>query len=85
MIVKTLLRIGLIRIRDNGKIRWPVYVAPKHHWISFAKHPIGMTKYSGVFYVFRNVPGVIKWKPGRMLPRRWGFGFFGLLEFGDRG
>lgn len=36
------------------------------------------------FYVFRNLPGVIKWLPGRLLPMRWGVGFCGF-EFGDRG
>lgn len=32
----------------------------------------------------RNQPGVIKWLPGRLLPRRRGFGICGF-EFGDRG
>lgn len=36
------------------------------------------------FYLFRNCPGVIKRLPGRLLPRRWGFGICGF-EFGDRG
>jgi hypothetical protein len=40
---------------------------------------------NGWFYVFRNLPGVIKWQKGRLLPRRWGFGIAGLIEFGDRG
>lgn len=36
------------------------------------------------FGVFRNLPGVIKWEKGRLLPRRWGFHILGL-EIGDRG
>jgi len=36
------------------------------------------------FGVFRNLPGVVKWENGRMLPRRWGVQIFGL-EIGDRG
>lgn len=36
------------------------------------------------FYCFKNLPGVIKWERGRLLPRRWGFGVCGI-EFGDRG
>lgn len=36
------------------------------------------------FGMFRNLPGVIKWEKGRLLPRRWGFHIFGL-EIGDRG
>lgn len=84
MIVKFLLWLGLIRIRDNGKIRWPVHVAPKHVWKDW-RHLRAMARISGAFYVFRNLPGVIKWETGRLLPRRWGFGFFGLIEFGDRG
>lgn len=83
--IELLIWIGLIRRKSDGSIRWPVYLAPKHCWVDFVKHPVGMTKCNGVFYLFRNLPGVIKWVPGRMLPRRWGFGFFGLIEFGDRG
>lgn len=36
------------------------------------------------FGVFRNLPWVIKWEKGRLLPRRWGFHILGL-EIGDRG
>lgn len=35
-------------------------------------------------WMFRNRPGVIKWMPGRLLPRRWGIGWAGF-EIGDRG
>jgi hypothetical protein len=83
--IRFLIWLGFIRRRENGTIRWPFHAAPWHCWKSFARHPIGMTKCWGAFYLFRNVPGVIKWEHGRVLPRRWGCGFFGLLEFGDRG
>lgn len=79
MFMKLLLRIGLVARRPNGTIAWPIHIAPRHCWTK------GHARFFGPFYVFRNVPGVIKWVPGRMLPRRWGFGFFGLIEFGDRG
>ena len=80
--INLLLRIGLVtRRRDNGKIRWPLSFAPAWMWRS----PLLAARAFGWFYVFRNVPGVIKWLPGRLLPRRWGFGIMGLIEFGDRG
>lgn len=85
MIIKLLIRIGLVRRKDNGSILWPVHFAPFWIWKGFMRHPINMTRCNGAFYVFRNLPGVIKWIPGRLLPRRWGFGLFGLIEFGDRG
>lgn len=34
--------------------------------------------------IFRNHPEVVKWIPGKVLPRRWGFYILGL-EIGDRG
>lgn len=34
--------------------------------------------------VFGNLPGVIKWIPGRLLPRRWGFHVFGLPRIRSR-
>lgn len=88
--IKTLLRIGLVAKRHDGTIRWPIYFAPSWVWrkgpreiLSYAR---AHTTVGGTgFYVFRNPPGVVKWLPGRMLPRRWGFGFAGLIEFGDRG
>lgn len=75
--IRFLLWVGLVRIKDNGSIRWPFHASPR--WI-FRHHLLHGPR----FYVFRNLPGVIKWTPGRLLPRRWGFGFCGL-EFGDRG
>lgn len=83
--IRFLLWLGIVRRRDNGTIRWPIHVAPKWIWSSFIRHPINMTKVCGPVYFFRNLPGVIKWEKGRVLPRRWGVGFFGLIEFGDRG
>lgn len=83
--IKLLIWIGFIRRKDDGSIRWPVHFAPLWIWKGFMRHPINMTKCHGAFYVFRNRPEVVKWVPGRLLPRRWGVGFFGLIEFGDRG
>lgn len=85
MIKKLLLRVGLITKDRDGEIHYPIHVAPLWLWKWFMRHPINMTCCNGAFYLFRNVPGVIKWLPGRLLPRRWGFGLFGLVEFGDRG
>ena len=82
---KFLLWLGVIRIRDNGKIRWPIHFSPLWIWKATMRHPINMIGMHGVFYRFKNRPGVIKWEEGRLLPRRWGFGFLGLIEFGDRG
>lgn len=77
-----LLRIGLVTRRHDGSIRWPLHIRPLWMW----RHPIVTLRCSsGLFYVFRNLPGVIKWREGRLLPVRWGFGIAGLIEFGDRG
>jgi len=59
-------------------IVWP-FDAPS--WPSFKWH---LRCPGQRVYVFRNLPGVIKWLPGRLLPMRWGFGICGF-EFGDRG
>lgn len=84
--IRFLIWLGLVRRRENGSIRWPIHFAPAWIWKAFVRHPINMTKAGGgAIYVFRNRPEVIKWTPGRLLPRRWGVGFFGLIEFGDRG
>lgn len=79
--ITLLLRIGLVTRRHDGSIRWPLSFAPLWMW----KHPISTARCAGLFYVFRNLPGVIKWREGRLLPIRWGFGIAGLIEFGDRG
>lgn len=52
-------------------------IDPWHMWVYYWR-----TK--DFFGVFRNLPGVVKWLPGRTLPRRWGFRFWGV-EFGERG
>ncbi len=83
--LKLLLRIGLVTRRHDGTIRWPVHVSPWHCWRDTFYYPDLMWKFWGVVYVFRNRPGVIKWREGRLLPVRWGFGIAGLIEFGDRG
>ncbi len=84
-IINLLLRIGLVTRRYDGTIRWPLHFAPWWQWKMLFTHPINLWKLSNGFYLFRNLPGVIKWREGRLLPRRWGFGVMGLIEFGDRG
>lgn len=70
-------RIGFVRILPDGRVRWPISVDPPWIW--------GYHLRTGDWFgVFRNLPGVIKWQPGRLLPRRWGFRIIGL-EIGDRG
>jgi hypothetical protein len=75
--IKFLLWVGFVARNHDDTIVWPFHVSPKwiraHHW-----------KHDRRIYFFRNLPGVIKWVPGRLLPRRWGIGFCGI-EFGDRG
>lgn len=82
--MKVLLWIGLVAKAHDGSIHWPFRFAPR--WV-FRSWPElhGWMRFHGPFYVFHNLPGVIKWVPGRLLPRRWGFGIYGLIEIGDRG
>ena len=61
-----------------------LYIAPFHVWRDWRTFR-ATVKFNNAVYIFRNLPHVIKWIPGRILPRRWGIGFFGLIEFGDRG
>jgi len=83
-VIRLLIWIGFVRRDRNGKIVWPFRVPPKHMcstWPMFLMY----CRYIGWKpYRFRNLPHVIKWVPGRLLPRRWGFGWLGF-EFGDRG
>lgn len=83
MISAFLIWVGIIRRKDNGSIRWPLYIAPKHVWQPHLFPKAG--KRQPFITVFRNLPHVIKWQEGRLLPRRWGVSLFGVLEFGDRG
>lgn len=92
--VSLLVKIGLIRVNDEGQIRWPISFAPKWVWKGGLKTIWTHAKFFGFsgggktflgFYVFHNLPGVIKWEKNRLLPRRWGGGFCGLIEIGDRG
>ncbi len=78
---KLLARIGLIRLRENGTVHWPFYIAPLWIW---QVHCFPKAGKRSLFGVFRNRPGVIKWEKGRLLPRRWGIRIGGL-EIGDRG
>lgn len=80
---KLLLRVGLIRTKADGSIRWPFYVAPRWMWRAHLFPAVG--KRHVPVALFRNLPGVIKWEKGRLLPRRWGISIFGCVEFGDRG
>lgn len=80
--IKLLLRVGLVKRRD-GKIVWPFHAPPSHVFTSW-KMFRGHCTFWGPFYLLRNPPECLKWLPGRLLPRRWGFGVFGF-EFGDRG
>lgn len=77
ILLRPLLRIGLVRRCDDGSIRWPVHILPLWMWCS-------VLRIDGWFGVFRNKPGVIRREPGRLLPRRWGFRIW-FLEIGDRG
>ena len=83
LLLRLLCRIGLIR-RDEGtrKVIWPIRVDPFHMWHFWVFHA-GCKTFPRIG-VFRNLPGVVKWIPGRLLPRRWGFRVLGL-EVGDRG
>lgn len=78
-VIKFLLWVGFVSRRNDHTraIVWPFSVPSRDMFRFYLKH-------GPRFYVFRNLPGVIKWRKGRLLPRRWGFGFCGF-EFGDRG
>lgn len=99
MIIRFLLWLGFVKIGRksplckldaSGKLTyiypeqviWPFSVSGWQFFWMHLRH--GAKRGFPRFYVFRNVPGVIKWTPGRVLPRRWGIGFCGI-EFGDRG
>lgn len=83
-VLRALDIVGLIRFDDDGKVRWPFRAPPKHErWRSWALVQWN-SPWSDRVGLFRNLPGVVKWERGRLLPRRWGFTFFGF-EFGDRG
>lgn len=82
--LRLLLWVGIIRIRADGTIHWPVRLAPWWIWKRW-KYIRGQVQCSGWLYLFRNRSGIIKWEKGRLLPRRWGIGLCGLIEFGDRG
>ena len=68
---------GELKYLHPEQIIWPFHTAPGHV-IRY------LWKVGPRVYVFRNLPGAIKWLPGRLLPMRWGFGICGF-EFGDRG
>lgn len=84
MILRLLIRIGFVRRKHDGKIRWPFTVPPLHVFSSWRTFVAWCRWHGWKPYVFRNLPGVVKWIPGRLLPRRWGIGWCGF-EFGDRG
>ena len=75
--IRFLLWVGFVKFDNDDRICWPFKAPPLHmfrHYLRFGPR----------VYRFRNLPGVIKWLPGRLLPKRWGFGILGF-EFGDRG
>lgn len=98
--ITLLLRIGFVKwgrkscvcdLRADGtwsyrfpeQIIWPFHAPPLWQ----LKKPVFWLRWYwsiGPVYRFKNLKGVIKWVPGRLLPRRWGFGICGF-EFGDRG
>jgi hypothetical protein len=80
--IRFLLWVGLVARKHNGKIAYPFHVPPRWCWRSWRDFK-AYARFCGGFYVFRN-KGARKWVPGRLLPRRWGFGIYGF-EFGDRG
>lgn len=73
---------GALVYRYPEQVIWPFHVPPlwQIKYVLRGKPVV----YGWKPYVFRNVPGIIKWAPGRVLPRRWGVGWLGF-EFGDRG
>ena len=75
--MKMLIKLGLVSIDPDGKICWPFHVSPMYVVRYYITHGPRV-------YRFKNLPGAIKWIPGRLLPWRWGFGVCGI-EFGDRG
>jgi hypothetical protein len=75
--LSTLLTVGLVRLRQDGTVRWPVRWSSREWWLF-------MWRQRDFVGLFRNKPGVRKDEPGRWLPRRWGFYILGL-EIGDRG
>ena len=81
-VINLLARIGLVTIVEYGAISWPVRVLP--WWLWRARWWPAVGKRDPIIGLFRNRPGIVKWVPGRLLPRRWGFWIFGL-EIGDRG
>lgn len=85
MVVPFLLRLGFCRRRDDGTIRWPFAIGPWWHFKCQVRCLLrGQMCVATPIGLFRNLPGVIKWIPGSLLPRRWGFCFF-TFEFGQRG
>ena len=84
-IIKAALRIGLTNKLPSGGYSNPFFIAPWWMWRMALRRPIAVAKLTGGIYVFRTLPGYVKWRQGRLLPWRWGFGIMGLIEFGDRG
>lgn len=96
--IRFLLWIGLVKIGRKSTqcslaadgsltylypetIIWPFHAPP---WWQIKLLLRGRAVMGWKPYVFRNLPGVIKKLPGRLLPMRWGIGWVGF-EFGDRG
>lgn len=82
-ITATLGEKGELLWDDTEEIKWPFGMPPKWAFRSWRDFRANCRMF-GYVYRFKNLPGVIKWLPGRLLPMRWGFGVCGF-EFGDRG
>ena len=90
--IRFLLWVGLVKIgRKSAQIdlKTGEYTNPEQIIWPFSVPPLHIIRYclkckGQRIYRFRNLPGVIKYVPGRLLPLRWGFGILGF-EFGDRG
>ena len=55
-------------VQQPPRVRWPVHVEPWWTWKARWCPAVG--RRDPVVGVFRNLPGVIKWERGRLLPRR---------------
>ncbi len=72
--------LSFLRVEVINRIPY-LNIAPWHCWVALWRSRVIQDKRWGFF---RNRPAVIKWIPGRLLPRRWGFYVLGF-EFGERG
>lgn len=84
MLIRFLIWLGLTRRLVSGKLFIPFSAPPRWMYRDRCAGLRALWSIEPGFYIFRNLPGIIKWREGRLLPVRWGFGICGF-EFGDRG